>query len=748
MLHIESGGGFVDGVKALSDDLAAMRSEFAKGTGKPIHTVFDDIGGSAAYWIGSQAERAYASTPTTEVGSIGVYMAVPDASRRLDRDGVTMKVFRSHEKKGAGVYGAPITPAQEKVFQERIDSLYTSFVADVARGRGVSVEAITPVATGEVFAGDKAVNARLIDGVKRVEEVIADLDASYPAPSKSRKGRGATAAAPVSTPSAAVTSSGISASSPATSPAAGAPASISITKERIMDPVTTQAAAGGTTPVGSTTIPTTPAAPASAAAPNPADVERIRQEANRLANQRVADLSRLRADFGHVAGVSAVIDKALSNADAKVEDVKAEVVKIATDALRPTGGVEVGAEEWRDKRRPAIELSLVLHESPDLIRALEEDDPKDKGKGARVARALGFSSAADASKAFRTAEGAGLRAIRPRDLAREVLGRSGVRWGLGADDEALYRAAMFGQLPAGIGGGIMGAGGHTSSDFPIILGVLANKTAAAYFAMQALTWQKFCQRGTARDFKGRTLVSRAERGRLKLMSEGMDAERLSAPNERKEVVLIDNYGGTVEFTMQMMRNDDLGLLVNPARDLGESAAILPEDLVYTALQANPTMSDGTALFASGHNNIAGSALTLSYDNFNTAYTAMRRQKSFGPEKRPLDIVPAVLIIEPGNIATANDIRNNAKRPGTPNNDLNAFQGKFDVIDSPRVTNTAAWWLVADTSVPLFVVDFLDGRDQPVMMMKPQSSSTKVEWEGVVTCGVKAANFEAGWYSGQ
>lgn len=57
--------------------------------------------------------------------------------------------------------------------QSRVDSIYTVFVNDVARNRGVAVDTVlTDMADGRVFVGTDACANGLVDGVATIEDVL------------------------------------------------------------------------------------------------------------------------------------------------------------------------------------------------------------------------------------------------------------------------------------------------------------------------------------------------------------------------------------------------------------------------------------------------------------------------------------------------------------------------------------------------------------------------------------------------
>lgn len=158
LLDIDSPGGTVDGVAELADDIFAARDL------KPIAAHASDIMASAAYWIGSQAGHITAGD-TAEIGSIGVYTVVNDASRLFENAGIKTHVVASHPLKGAGVFGAPVTPAQIDDTRRLIGAIADKFSAAVARGRRMDAEAVTAVSTGQVWLGDEAEKLGLVDGI-------------------------------------------------------------------------------------------------------------------------------------------------------------------------------------------------------------------------------------------------------------------------------------------------------------------------------------------------------------------------------------------------------------------------------------------------------------------------------------------------------------------------------------------------------------------------------------------------------
>jgi signal peptide peptidase SppA len=154
-LMIDSPGGSVSGVSELADAVAAAS--------KPVKAFVTGSAASAAYWVASQADSITAGK-TSQVGSIGTVLVLHDTSAAAEAEGVKVHVISSHELKGIGVDGAPLTDTQRAEVQRMIDSLTAVFVDAVASGRGVDRKTAEAWATGQVWIGAEAQARGLVQG--------------------------------------------------------------------------------------------------------------------------------------------------------------------------------------------------------------------------------------------------------------------------------------------------------------------------------------------------------------------------------------------------------------------------------------------------------------------------------------------------------------------------------------------------------------------------------------------------------
>ena len=171
VLLVDSPGGAVGGTMAAASAVMAARGV------KPIATYSDGTMASAAYWVGSAADRVYVSSGVDQVGSIGVVASHVDVSRREEALGIkTTEIVAGKYKRVASQHG-PLTESGQQSIQGQVDYLYSLFVGDVAAQRGVSVDKVlADMADGRVFIGRQAIDAGLADDIASLDDVIAEMN--------------------------------------------------------------------------------------------------------------------------------------------------------------------------------------------------------------------------------------------------------------------------------------------------------------------------------------------------------------------------------------------------------------------------------------------------------------------------------------------------------------------------------------------------------------------------------------------
>ena len=193
-------------------------------------------------------------------------------------------------------------------------------------------------------------------------------------------------------------------------------------------------------------------------------------------------------------------------------------------------------------------------------------------------------------------------------------------------------------------------------------------------------------------------------------------------------LMIDTYGGVYSLTRQTIINDDAGALLkdNPS-DMGYAAAIFVTQTVIAYIEGNPTAPDGTATFHSSRSNTVTTA--LSEDSLATAISTMENQ--LDEDGRQIVVRPRTLAVKNVKMELIANRIINSQMTGTTINDpasnvfdkgtLNPLQGILPndaVLRDPYWSDANDWYLFADPkSLPGFAVGFLNGKEQPSVMLK-------------------------------
>ena len=158
ILHINSPGGGAAASQEIYHEVLRVRQEKHK---KVVASV-ESVGASGAYYIASACDRIYAN-PASVVGSIGVIMEWTNYGELLRWAKLKNITISRGELKDAGDPTRDLTPREQAYFQSLVDNMYGQFIHDVAAGRHIGDDRITPLATGQVWTGQQAQPLGLID---------------------------------------------------------------------------------------------------------------------------------------------------------------------------------------------------------------------------------------------------------------------------------------------------------------------------------------------------------------------------------------------------------------------------------------------------------------------------------------------------------------------------------------------------------------------------------------------------------
>jgi signal peptide peptidase SppA len=167
ILDIDSPGGTSVGVPELANRI--------KNCSKEVISFTENECCSAAYWLGSQASSFYA-TPSSSVGSIGVYIAFPDYSEAYKMEGVKMDVIKAGAYKGAGIPGTSLDDSQREMLQKEVEEIHVDFKEAVKSVRSFVEDSSME---GQTFSGKKGAEAGLVTAlINGFDELVQTIDAS------------------------------------------------------------------------------------------------------------------------------------------------------------------------------------------------------------------------------------------------------------------------------------------------------------------------------------------------------------------------------------------------------------------------------------------------------------------------------------------------------------------------------------------------------------------------------------------
>jgi len=296
---------------------------------------------------------------------------------------------------------------------------------------------------------------------------------------------------------------------------------------------------------------------------------------------------------------------------------------------------------------------------------------------------------------------------KPGDAARPFIGRSMVRLAeevlrvrgietLGLSDAAIVERAL-----------------HSTSDFPLLLGDVANKVLRALLAAAPAAIKQICRQTTIPDFRNRYSLQIGEAPTLEKVNE-LGEFKSGTIAEGRESYKLDTYGRIFGISRQALVNDNLGAFSDIGRLFAASAAQFEAQFIVDLLTANnglgPVMSDTKKLFDAAHGNLAASGGAISDTTLSAARLALRSQKGLDG-RTPLDIA-AKFLVTPAALETTAEKYLASIYPAQASN-VNPFAGRLTLVVDPRLDAKSAtrWYVAADPNlVPSIEYAYLSGQE--------------------------------------
>jgi protease-4 len=167
VLRVDSPGGSVTGSETIWREVVRLRE-----AGKPVVASMGAVAASGGYYV-SMAADSIVANPGTITGSIGVIAGKLVARELKDRLGIGSDSVRTNANADAWSLNQPFTEEQHAHVEAEAELFYTDFVARVAEGRDLTIEAVDAVARGRVWTGADAKEHGLVDELGGLRTAVA-----------------------------------------------------------------------------------------------------------------------------------------------------------------------------------------------------------------------------------------------------------------------------------------------------------------------------------------------------------------------------------------------------------------------------------------------------------------------------------------------------------------------------------------------------------------------------------------------
>jgi ATP-dependent protease ClpP protease subunit len=300
---------------------------------------------------------------------------------------------------------------------------------------------------------------------------------------------------------------------------------------------------------------------------------------------------------------------------------------------------------------------------------------------------------------------------------------------------------------------------HTTSDFPNLLSNVAGKVLRKAYGEFPPVWKECFAKGSVSDFKVHPRIQIGQFAGLATIVEGGEYTYGSTKEEYENASALTK-GKAIQFTRQMLINDDLGGFLNRAARMGRAAARSVNSDAFAYLISGssghgPTCADGGQMFnatvasatTSGHANLLSSGTAISVDSIGARRTAMRLQKDKAMNQT-LNIEPKVLLCSVLKEDLANSVVKSRTKDGQSNPEqINVHQNRLKVVSDPVIdtlNSGLSWYLLADPlEVPILEVVFLDGVEEPFIDERIEFSTDALDLKVRLDYGIANGDWRGG-----
>ncbi|MBZ9612146.1 phage major capsid protein [Rheinheimera maricola] len=225
-------------------------------------------------------------------------------------------------------------------------------------------------------------------------------------------------------------------------------------------------------------------------------------------------------------------------------------------------------------------------------------------------------------------------------------------------------------------------------------------------------WREVAKVTPVSDFRNQERVRYGGYGDLPVVGESGNYNPLTSPTDEKAQFAVSKRGGTESVTLEMVKNDDVGVILDIPRKMSRAAKRTLSKFVLDFLRTNPAIYDTKAFFHVDHANLLTTALSTA--SWAAARLAMIKQTEFGAAGEQLGIAPRLLMVPADLEEAAYDLF----RRDTNNDETFTQSQKPKILVPWYWTDPNDWVAMADKNdIPSIEVGFLDGQEEPEMFVQ-------------------------------
>lgn len=278
---------------------------------------------------------------------------------------------------------------------------------------------------------------------------------------------------------------------------------------------------------------------------------------------------------------------------------------------------------------------------------------------------------------------------------------------------------------------------HSTSDFPLLLGNVANAVLKAEYAEEPSSYGPIVREAELPDYKEKKVLEAFGKLKMEPLLEGGEYRRGSL-GESSDGYSLADYGKMIGITRKTIVNDDLGVFSRVPGLFGRACRDLEQELVWSILGENQALADGKTLFHAGHGNL-GTASEISVEAMSEARKMMRTQSDAAGNL--VRVRPQFLIVPAALETKAQQFLATNVSP-IVQGEVNPFAGSLQLIVEPLLDqySETAWYLAASPStIDGIEVGYLSGERGPQMATREGFEIEGVEIKCRLTVAAKCWN---------